>query len=147
MAHEILGQRRKKSVSQFSTAELRDLFRLDQESLCQTHDLSGCDCGGKGISSLSSGAATPKTDEADFSELSDAESDYSLPDPLPLKASEVDMEEQERSIRQGTYRGQRFAKNGKGKPGQKGTMHHTLRYQSFTAFFFCIFRFMGRLDH
>jgi len=116
----------KDSVSQFSTAELHDLFRLDQESLCQTHDLSGCDCGGKGISSLSSGAATPKTDEADFSELSDAESDYSLPDPLLLKASEVDMEEQERSIRQGTYRGQRFAKHGKGKPGQKGTMHQSL---------------------
>jgi DNA repair and recombination protein RAD54B len=119
----------KDSVSQFSTAELRDLFRLDQESVCQTHDLLGCDCGGKGITSLpSSGTATPnKDEESEGEELSDAESSDTLPDnPLLIKASEVDMEEQERSIRQGTHPGQRFAKNGKGKAGQKEKMHQSL---------------------
>ena len=119
----------KDSVSQFSTAELRDLFRLDQESVCQTHDLLGCACGGKGITSVpSSGAATPnKNEESELEEISDAESFDTFPDnPLLLKASEVDMEEQERSIRQGTHRGQRFAKNGKGKAGQKEKMHQSL---------------------
>jgi DNA repair and recombination protein RAD54B len=121
----------KDSVSQFSTAELRDLFRLDQESVCQTHDLLGCDCGGKGITSLpSSGTATPnKDEESEAGELSDAESSDTLPDnPLLIKASEVDMEEQERSIRQGTHPGQRFAKNGKGKAGQKEKMHQSLAH-------------------
>jgi DNA repair and recombination protein RAD54B len=117
----------KDSVSQFSTAELRDLFTLDQESVCQTHDLLGCDCGGKGIASVpSSGTATPK-EEPEIDELSDDGSCYSLPeDPRLLKASEVDMEEQERAIRQGTYPGQRHAKNGKGKFGQKEKMHQSL---------------------
>ncbi|KAJ5146833.1 Heat shock protein hsp98 [Penicillium atrosanguineum] len=117
----------KDSVSQFSTAELRDLFRLDQESICQTHDLVGCDCGGRGIMSLpSSGTVTPK-EESEVEELSDDGSCDSLPDdPCLLKASKVDMDEQERSIRQGTHRGQRYAKNGKGKAGQKDKMHQSL---------------------
>ncbi|KAJ5912392.1 DNA repair and recombination protein [Penicillium tannophilum] len=110
----------KNSVAQFSTAELRDLFRLDEESRCQTHDLLGCDCGGKGIVASSSSEVTtpnPKTDEdgisdSELTELSDEEPDF----PRLVKASEVDMEEQERSIRDSSRRGRK----------QKDSMHQSL---------------------
>lgn len=127
----------KDSVSQFSTAELRDLFRLDEESLCQTHDLLGCDCGGKGISSTSSsGTATPaepkKDSESELSELSEIGSDDDLPEldiPALVKASEVDMEKQERSIREASRR--RITKKEKGKAkNQKEKMHQSLAQYS-----------------
>ncbi|KAJ5648969.1 DNA repair and recombination protein [Penicillium longicatenatum] len=110
----------KNSVAQFSTAELRDLFRLDEESRCQTHDLLGCDCGGKGIVATPSSEITtpnPKTDEdgvsdSELSELSEEEPDF----PKLVKASEVDMEEQERSIRDSSRRGRK----------QKDSMHQSL---------------------
>ncbi|KAJ5535738.1 DNA repair and recombination protein [Penicillium frequentans] len=110
----------KNSVAQFSTAELRDLFRLDEESRCQTHDLLGCDCGGKGIIASSSSEVTtpnPKTDEdgvsdSELTELSDEEPEF----PKLVKASEVDMEEQERSIRDSSRRGRK----------QKDSMHQSL---------------------
>lgn len=123
----------KDNVSQFSTAELRDLFRLDEESLCQTHDLLGCECGGKGITSLpSSEVASPtqrKMDsDSELSELSDVGSDDDLPEldiPALLKASEVDMEKQERSIREASRRKSTKKEKGKAK-GQKEKMHQSL---------------------
>lgn len=126
----------KDSVSQFSTAELRDLFRLDEESLCQTHDLLGCDCGGRGISSIPSGTATPAEPKAgsdsELSELSEVGSDYELPEldiPALVKASEVDMEKQERSIREASRR--RTTKKEKGKAkNQKEKMHQSLAQYS-----------------
>ena len=39
----------KKNDASFSAEELRDLFRLDLKASCQTHDLLGCDCGGRGL--------------------------------------------------------------------------------------------------
>lgn len=129
------------SVAQFSTAELRDLFRLDEESTCQTHELLGCDCGGRGVSTSS--PATPDTqhgqDETTESELSDLsdppsddddEDDVSLPDlPTLMKASEVDMEKIERSLRD--RRRDFTTRNGKGKrkaksKSQKEKMHQSL---------------------
>lgn len=38
----------KSSASAFTQAELKDLFTLDEETSCQTHDLMACPCGGKG---------------------------------------------------------------------------------------------------
>lgn len=105
----------KDSVSQFSTAELRDLFRLDEGSKCQTHDLLGCDCGGKGVIS-SSGAATPDDKGSDASEASDDPDDEDPKFPALMKASEVDMDEQERAIRDSSRRGRK----------QKETMHQSL---------------------
>ena len=105
----------KDSVSQFSTAELRDLFRLDEESKCQTHDLLGCDCGGKGVIS-SSEAATPDDKGSDASEASDDPDDEDPKFPALMKASEVDMDEQERAIRESSRRGRK----------QKETMHQSL---------------------
>ncbi|OQE17600.1 hypothetical protein PENSTE_c020G06066 [Penicillium steckii] len=123
----------KDSVSQFSTAELRDLFRLDEESVCQTHDLLGCSCGGKGISpAVSSGTATPAEPKADsdseVSELTDIGSEEELPEldiPALVKASEVDMEKQEQSIRDAARR--RTTKKEKGRAkNQKEKMHQSL---------------------
>ncbi|KAJ5099919.1 DNA repair and recombination protein [Penicillium argentinense] len=120
----------KDSVAQFSTAELRDLFRLDEESTCQTHDLLGCDCGGKGISS---GIATP----AELRQNSDAEpSDTDSDDDLPeldfhalKKASEVDMEKQEKAIREASRR--HAAKDEKSSTKkQKDKMHQSLAQYS-----------------
>jgi DNA repair and recombination protein RAD54B len=39
----------KKNDASFSAEELRDLFRLDLHASCQTHDLLGCDCDGRGL--------------------------------------------------------------------------------------------------
>lgn len=38
----------KDSKSTFTKEELRRLFTLDETSVCQTHDLLGCQCGGRG---------------------------------------------------------------------------------------------------
>jgi DNA repair and recombination protein RAD54B len=42
----------KKNEASFTAAELRDLFRLDLNAGCQTHDLLGCDCKGSGVDPL-----------------------------------------------------------------------------------------------
>ncbi|KAL2833546.1 SNF2 family N-terminal domain-containing protein [Aspergillus pseudoustus] len=95
---------RKDSVAQFSRDELKDLFRLDVESLCQTHDLLACSCRGSGCSAASSGAGSPRdldSDEASQAEIDDTDDDddISFPDITTLmKASDVDMEKQERAI-------------------------------------------------
>ena len=100
----------KDSVAQFSRNELKDLFRLDVESKCQTHDLLTCDCGGRGYTKTPDSDATPteegEEEEEDPEELSEKnndgnESDISLPDlPTLMKASEVDMGEQERLVKE-----------------------------------------------
>lgn len=46
LADSVMDQ--KASASSFTLAELRDLFTLDEETDCQTHDLLGCDCNGAG---------------------------------------------------------------------------------------------------
>lgn len=51
----------KKNEASFSTAELKDLFRLEQQTICQTHDLLGCTCGGQGIHPPSSLPNSPET--------------------------------------------------------------------------------------
>ncbi|RAH76051.1 hypothetical protein BO86DRAFT_414175 [Aspergillus japonicus CBS 114.51] len=106
------------SMAQFSRDELRDLFRLDEESRCQTHVLLGCECGGTGQpqqqqqqqASLETadnddevggeveeeeeeegGDTVPPSDaEAEAEEDADAEE---FPDiPTLIKASQLDME-------------------------------------------------------
>ncbi|KAL4766601.1 DEAD/DEAH box helicase [Aspergillus foveolatus] len=88
----------KDSVAQFSRDELRDLFRLDVESKCQTHDLLACGCGGKGYSTASGNDNTPQQEPEGLGE-DDDESDIScLNFPTLMKATEVNMEEQERLL-------------------------------------------------
>jgi DNA repair and recombination protein RAD54B len=42
----------KKNDASFSAEELQDLFRLDLKATCQTHELLGCDCGGRGLETV-----------------------------------------------------------------------------------------------
>ncbi|KAK1144706.1 helicase [Aspergillus melleus] len=94
----------KDSVAQFSRDELKDLFRLDQESKCQTHELLNCECGGsgqlvsenritKGEVSCSDGSSEGEDEDEDFPDL-----------PTLIKASELDIEKQERDIKAHRYR-------------------------------------------
>jgi DNA repair and recombination protein RAD54B len=113
----------KNSVAQFSRDELKDLFRLDEASRCQTHELLGCDCGGLGqmAGPSSNDTSIPATDAEDSppSELSDTDSEF--PDiPTLIKASQLNMEEQERRIRSHLRDGHR-SRNHKGKRGNDST--------------------------
>lgn len=92
----------KASVSSFSREELRDLFSLDESGDCMTHRLLGCACEGSGelpdfdVSEEEGPAAV-----ANLTDNDDCDNDDDLPEPETLlKASEVDMEAQERRIRE-----------------------------------------------
>ncbi|KAJ4288618.1 helicase [Kalmusia sp. IMI 367209] len=78
----------KASASSFSREELRDLFRLDERDTCQTHDLLGCKCNGKGLLQ-----APISVDEEDEEHDDD-------PYPGLRAASQVDMEEQEERVKE-----------------------------------------------
>ncbi|PYI01777.1 putative dsDNA-dependent ATPase [Aspergillus sclerotiicarbonarius CBS 121057] len=104
------------SVAQFSRDELKDLFRLDEKSKCQTHELLGCDCGGNGILPSENESKEDKDDDK-HSTSSDSELE-DFPDlPTLLKASEVDMEKQERQIRD-SRAALRSGSNRSSKPGK-----------------------------
>lgn len=122
LADSVMDQQNKKGgggMAQFSREELKDLFRLDEDSKCQTHELLGCECGGRGwgrgaITTSSSTERKPSIQQipdsdddegpapsssSDEEEESEVEEDLDLPDfPTLLKASQVDMETQERQI-------------------------------------------------
>jgi len=102
LASNIMEQ--KGGSSNFTREELKDLFRLDEGLSCQTHDLLGCACGGRGLPDVA--LLDPEapieildTDEEDVREEQD------LPDVLSLiKANQVNMDEQERKIREDARR-------------------------------------------
>ncbi|PGH12026.1 hypothetical protein AJ79_04535 [Helicocarpus griseus UAMH5409] len=76
LADSVIDQ--KSSVSQFSREELRDLFRLDEGAACQTHELLGCECDGRGGEDLPNQAdfEIPKPDsESELSDLDDESED------------------------------------------------------------------------
>src|SRR5207248_8473726 len=84
----------KKTEASFTVAELRDLFRLDLDSLCQTHELLKCSCNGNGQVMAADGVRTEISD----SEGTDGEEDYIPPVPRLIKASQVDMVAQEAEV-------------------------------------------------
>ncbi|KAL5338463.1 SNF2 family N-terminal domain-containing protein [Aspergillus crustosus] len=93
------------SVAQFSRDDLKDLFRLDVDSKCQTHDLLSCGCGGEGYITSPPDSDGPSIDDIlalsdePIEEEDDDDEDLDLPDFATLmKASELDIEEQERRI-------------------------------------------------
>lgn len=95
LASNIMDQ--KGGASSFSKDELRDLFRLDEGLSCQTHDLLGCGCEGQGLPELAVDATPVEVSDSDEGENDDAD----LPDvPSLVQANKVDMEEQERKIRE-----------------------------------------------
>ncbi|PWY90117.1 dsDNA-dependent ATPase [Aspergillus heteromorphus CBS 117.55] len=120
------------SVAQFSRDELKDLFRLDEESRCQTHELLGCDCGGTGNGQTVQSADDSENADEKQSSVSDDDDDDALseeedlPDlPTLLKASQVDMEKQERLIRAGLPR--RTSTSAKEDENGKSTQKHRIQ--------------------
>ncbi|MCJ1284854.1 helicase [Xylographa opegraphella] len=84
---------KKGGASSFTQEELKDLFTLDEKLACQTHELIGCKCGGKGLPDVS------PVDEEAIEDPVD-EDDELLDIPTLLKSSQVNMEDQERKIRE-----------------------------------------------
>ncbi|EPS41290.1 hypothetical protein H072_4846 [Dactylellina haptotyla CBS 200.50] len=90
LADSVMDQ--KAGGSNFTSAELRDLFRLDTETVCNTHDLLACGCGETG--------ELPGEPEEDEDEEEEEE------EPIQMtgwtKASAVDMDKQEDDYRKAT---------------------------------------------
>jgi len=104
----------KKTAQGFTKEELRDLFRLEEGAACPTHLLLRCSCEGKGNMQILSAAVEKRqafvtTNDYQSDEEEDDEED--LPELGTLmNASHVNMEAQERAIRQRTEK--RGKKNG-----------------------------------
>lgn len=97
---------KKGGTSHFSKDELRDLFRLDENPQCQTHELLGCECGGRGKSNNNAaqygnhnGKAQVDIDGDDDGGIDseaddDSEDDSDTPElPILVKASDLSREE------------------------------------------------------
>ncbi|KAI9818590.1 MAG: helicase [Thelocarpon impressellum] len=80
------------SKNSFSLEELRDLFTLDTESTCQTHDLSGCGCGGRGKQR----SAEYSADDASTRTESDDDDDDLPAFPTLIKASQLALDPAQR---------------------------------------------------
>lgn len=111
----------KASAASFSREELRDLFRLDERESCQTHDLLGCACGGRGVPEAEDDVEVKQEmgeEMQDEEEEEEKEDGY-----LGLrKASQVIMEEQE----------ERLAKRrSRGRPGDPPKMRMLMEYAHF----------------
>ncbi|KAF2749521.1 DNA repair and recombination protein RAD26 [Sporormia fimetaria CBS 119925] len=108
----------KASHASFSKEELRDLFRLDEREGCQTHDLLGCHCGGRG-------EPEPEAEEVEVKDIDDDQEDED--DDLSVflglrKASQVDVEEQEARIHK---------RRTKGRPGDRPKLRALMEYAHF----------------
>jgi DNA repair and recombination protein RAD54B len=98
----------KKNEASFSMAELRDLFRLDLDSLCQTHELLKCSCNGNGqlMAAISDGIGAETRD----SEGADDEDDDLPLIPRLIRASQLDMVAQEAKLEVAAERKKRLQK-------------------------------------
>ncbi|KAI9721290.1 MAG: hypothetical protein M1812_002452 [Candelaria pacifica] len=82
---------KKASASSFSRDELKDLFKLDENATCQTHDLLGCCCEGRGLPIMPSVTPSDGDEEAE---------DEDLPEyPTLVPANKLNVEAQERQIK------------------------------------------------
>ncbi|KAL3425576.1 DNA repair and recombination protein rad54 [Phlyctema vagabunda] len=95
----------KKNEASFSAEELRDLFTLNVDAGCQTHDLLGCDCKGLGTEPIGPPIST---------EIETSDEDLDDPPFKLLRASQVNMKEQEDRLAQ--------------KKRSKGKMQALMRY-------------------
>lgn len=97
----------KKTAQGFTQDELRDLFRLDENDACPTHDLLACECDGLGNAQvlpentpdeiMSSGKAWGTTmNDPDADSISD---DESCKLGVMRSAAKVDIEAQERKVK------------------------------------------------
>ena len=99
LASNILDQ--KGGTSNFTKEELKDLFRLDEGLSCQSHDLLGCGCEGRGL---------PTPYPGDEEQIEDLDSDgEAREEDMPnlqqlIQANKIDIEAQERKIKEGLRR-------------------------------------------
>ena len=103
LASSVMEQ--KGGSSSFTREDLRDLFRLDESEGCQTHKLIGCKCGGRGVSDGVAGEERGVSEgdgEARFEneEEEEEEEEEFMDVPTLIKSSQVNMEEQEKKIRE-----------------------------------------------
>jgi DNA repair and recombination protein RAD54B len=132
LASSVMDQ--KGGTSSFTRDELKDLFRLDESSICQTHDFLCCGCGGRGLPDVTvnmdgpGSATSPDAEDEWENEAKEGkdEDEASLPDledfnfPKLVKSSHVDMEQQERQIKEAAL----AARN----KGTKGKMQSLMNY-------------------
>ncbi|KAK2747791.1 helicase [Myotisia sp. PD_48] len=85
LASSVMDQ--KGGTAHFSSEDLKDLFRLDESSECQTHELLGCECGGTGKHNT----AILQTTDSDNDDVDDESFDDDSDDETPklMKASEL----------------------------------------------------------
>ena len=95
LASDVLDQRG--GTSNFTKEELRDLFRLDEGLSCQSHDLLGCGCEGRGLPAPSRFCEGP----IGVSDRDDETKEDGMPKfPQLVQAKGLDMEEQERKLKE-----------------------------------------------
>ena len=85
-------------TSNFTKEELKDLFRLDEGLSCQSHDLLGCGCDGRGL------PTPPRFCEGQMG-IQDSDDDEMKGDDMPdfpqlVQAKTIDMEQQERKLKE-----------------------------------------------
>lgn len=100
LASNIIDQ--KSGGNSFTRDELRDLFRLDEGLNCQTHDLLGCECEGRGMPAA---AAAVVAEETPWTVL-DSETEDDNDEDFPLmpvgrltKVNKIDLDAQEQKIK------------------------------------------------
>ena len=101
LASSVMEQ--KGGSSSFTREDLRDLFRLDESEGCQTHKLIGCKCGGRGVPDGVAGEERGVSEgdgEARFENEEEEEVEEFMDVPTLIKSSQVNMEEQEKKIRE-----------------------------------------------
>ena len=127
LASNIMDQ--KTGVSKFSREELKDLFRLDEGRSCQTHDLSGCRCGGRGLpeepitdrqTTVDSESDVQGGESDEVTVVADEDEEEELPTLAQLTpANKVDMAAQERRIAEANSKAQTKGQS-KAKEKRKG---------------------------
>ncbi|KAF3481235.1 DNA repair and recombination protein RAD54 [Arthroderma uncinatum] len=95
LADSVMNQ--KGGIAHFSQEELKDLFRLDESSQCQTHELLGCQCRGQGVmvkededekAETTAESSLDSLSEDEDEDMDDSEED--VPElPTLMKASEL----------------------------------------------------------
>ena len=116
-------------ISSFSREELRDLFRLDEGSACQTHELIGCKCEGRGLPDVSN---CHEYAEISDNEDSAIEEKDLLDVPKLIQANKIDMEAQERKIEEAKQQQKMSPKNKASavKPLMAYTHVNTLKFST-----------------